>query len=199
MSRAPSPVGVMKAAFGAKSHMQGYRDKHNPTSDGQPVTDLLTLTLLVSCYGTNRYLQPNSFQQFCDEVRGGPPNRYATGSDLIAQLRIPPEANVRVSYREHRIRATLSAPGIMVGTGNALILNDHAPNALVTDWTARVEDNDDPFSLADMVPGLPALIVSAIQRKDNHVIMDYVDDEIPWREARRTICDKITNETEGQA
>lgn len=199
MSRAPSPEGVLKAAFGAKSHMQGYRDQLNPTSDGRTLTDLLTLTLLVSCYGANRYLQSNSFQQFCDEVRGGPPKQYATGSDIIARLRIPPEANVRISYREHRMRATLSTPGMMAGSGNLLILNDHAPVSLTTAWSARIGNVDEPLILADVVPGLPELVVSTLKRGTTHVMLDYVDEEVPWIEAERIMAERIADRTEGPA
>ena len=194
-----TPESDMNAVHGARRHMQAYSDQLNPTPNGHPVTDLLTLTLLVSCYGRNRELQPSGFREFCEEVRSGPPNRKATGSDLIAQLKLPPEANVRVSYREHRIRATLSAPGIMVGTGDVLVLNSHAPVSLTTGWATRIGNEDDPLMLSDIIPGLPALLVSTMKRGDTHVMLEYVDEEIPWHEARRTIGEKITNGTEGQA
>ena len=190
-----TPESDMKAIHGARSQMQAYSDQLNPTQDGQPVTDGITVALLVSCYGTNRIHQPNSFQQFCNDVCGGPPNRRSTGTDMVAQLRIPPEANVRVSYREHRIRATLSTPGMMIGTGNLLILDDHAPNALVIDWMEKLGNHEDPLTIADIVAGLPAYVISTITRKNNHVIMEYVDDEIAWGKARRTIADK----TEGRS
>lgn len=188
MSTMPNPDAVLRAGHSARRHMQGYRDQLRPTLDGAAVTDRLTIALLVSCYGTNRHLQPKSFQDLCEEVRNGPPNRKATGSDIIAQLKVPPEANVRISYREHRIRATLSFPGIMVGTGDVLILNTHAPNAITTGWAARVGDEDEPLTIADIVPGLPALLVSTMERSDGHTLVQYVDDEIAWHDAKREIA-----------
>jgi len=190
-----TPESDMKAIHGARSQMQAYSDQLNPTQDGQPVTDGITVALLVSCYGTNRIHQPNSFQQFCNDVRGGPPNRRSTGTDIVAQLRIPPEANVRVSYREHRIRATLSAPGMMMGNGDILILNDYAPVSLTTGWSARIGNVNDPLTLADIVPGFPDLLITMLKRGDTHVMLEYIDEEITWAQARRTIA----NKTEGRS
>ena len=163
----------------------------------QPVALLLTLTLLVSCYGRNRALQPGDFRDFCNEVSGGPPNRRATGTDIVIQLKLPPEANVRISYREHRIRATLSSSGIMVGTGDMLVLNSHAPASLTTGWAARLGNDEDPLMLSDIVPGLPRLLVSTMKRGSEHVMLEYVDEEIPWHAAKRTIGKMIENKTEG--
>lgn len=192
-----TPESDIKAIHGARCHMQAYSDQLNPTPNGHPVTDLLTLTLLVSCYGKNRALQPGDFRDFCDEVRGGPPNRRATGTDIVIQLKLPPEANVRISYREHRIRATLSSSGIMVGTGDMLVLNSHAPASLTTGWAARLGNDEDPLMLSDIVPGLPRLLVSTMKRGSEHVMLEYVDEEIPWHAAKRTIGKMIENKTEG--
>lgn len=191
-----TPESDIKAIHGARCHMQAYSDQLNPTPNGHPVTDLLTLTLLVSCYGRNRALQPGDFRDFCNEVSGGPPNRRATGTDIVIQLKLPPEANVRISYREHRIRATLSSPGMMIGTGDMLVLNSHVPASLTTGWAARI-GNDDPLMLSDIVPGLPGLLVSTMKRGNEHVMLEYVDEEIPWHAAKRTIGKRIENKTEG--
>lgn len=194
-----TPESDIKAIYAARCHMQGYSDQLNPTPNEHPVTDLLTLTLLVSCYGRNRALQPGDFRDFCDEVRGGPPNRRATGTDIVIQLKLPPEANVRISYREHRIRATLSSPGMMIGTGDMLVLNSHAPASHTTGWAARVGNEKEPLLLSDVAPGLPALLVSTMKRGSEHVMLEYVDEEIPWHEARRTICERITDKSKGGA
>jgi hypothetical protein len=203
MSRETIPESVLKAAlegaFRGRRQMQGHIDQLNPTPDGRPVTDHLTLALLVSCFGRNRAIQSTTFRDFREEVRGGPPNRKATGSDMIAQLDLPPEASVRVSYREHRIRATLSAPGMMMGNGDMLILNDHAPVSLTTGWSARIADVNAPLTLADVVPGLPDLLVSTLTRGDTHVMLQYVDEDVPWDVAAQMIAMRITDRTEGQA
>tara|TARA_B100000378_G_scaffold233608_1_gene199353 strand:- start:670 stop:1227 length:558 start_codon:yes stop_codon:yes gene_type:complete len=181
----------MQIIHGLECKQQTCSDLLNPPAGEAPMTDTLTQALLVSCFGKHRALQSIDFRQFRDDVRDGPPNRNATGTDLVARLTIPPEANVRISYREHRIRATLSSPGIMIGTGTALVLHSHVPATVIADWTGRVGADNDPLTIADIVPGLPDCMISTIRQKGNHVIMEYVDEEIAWREASRAIRNRI--------
>jgi len=86
-----------------------------------------------------------------------------------------------------------------MGNGDMLILNDHAPVSLTTGWSARIADVDAPLTLADVVPGLPDLLVSTLTRGDTHVMLQYVDEDVPWDVAAQMITTRITDRTEGQA
>ena len=180
----------LASAFAERQVMQRYSEQIRPSR--RKMSDRLTLALLISAYTKNRFLQPRSFQQMCDETLLPEPNVKHGYSDVIGKLNLEPKGEVRISYKGSRIKGTLSLPGVMAGSGDIMLMKSYAPEAVIASWQARMEDEKCPtLTLSDIVGGLPSFKITSLKNGEAHVMLSYADPEISWAQVKRDVLAAI--------